>query len=440
MKNPAGSASPTGPAGAPADAEALIRRRRALLGASYRLFYERPVHLVRGQDVWLYDADGKRYLDAYNNVPCVGHCHPRVVEAVARQMAVLNTHTRYLHETVLDYSERLLATYPDAFGHVMYTCTGSEAVDLALRIARHHTGGTGIVITANAYHGTTALTAGLSPSLGPNVPLGRDVWTVPAPDAYRQPGIDVGAKLAADIQAACADMRRHGVVPAAFVADGIFSTDGTLAEPAGFLRPALEAVHAEGALYIADEVQPGFGRTGAGLWGFARHGIVPDMAVMGKPMGNGLPIAGVALRPEVAERFGREVRYFNTFGANHASLAAAGAVLDIIEEEGLVANAAARGAQMMAGMRRLMERHAAIGDVRGAGLFLGLELVSDRAARTPDPVMARRLVNLMREDGVLISASGPYDNVLKIRPPLTFAAEHAELFLGALDEALGRLS
>ncbi|KTS09103.1 4-aminobutyrate aminotransferase [Methylobacterium radiotolerans] len=419
-----------------ASAEALIARRRDLLGASYRLFYERPVHIVRGEDVWLYDADGRRYLDAYNNVPCVGHCHPRVVEAVTRQMATLNTHTRYLHEAVLDYSERLLSTYPAAFGHVMYTCTGSEAVDLALRIARYQTGGTGLVITRNAYHGTTEATAGISPSLGPAVPLGRDVWTVPAPDAYRNPGVDVGARLAEDVRAAFADMRRHGVRPAAFIADGIFSTDGTLAEPAGFLRPAREAVREAGALYIADEVQPGFGRTGAGMWGFARHGIVPDMAVMGKPMGNGLPIAGVAMQPEVAERFGRDVRYFNTFGANTVSIAAAGAVLDILADQDLVAKAAATGGLMLEGMRALMARIPAIGDVRGAGLFLGLDLVACRESRAPDTALAKRVVNALREEGVLISASGPHDNVLKIRPPLTFSAEHAALFLEVLGKTL----
>ncbi|GGE21295.1 aspartate aminotransferase family protein [Aureimonas endophytica] len=412
--------------------ETLIARRRALLGASYRLFYDRPVHLLRGEDVWLFDADGRRYLDAYNNVPCVGHAHPRVVEAVSRQMATLNTHTRYLHGAILDYTERLLATYPAGFGHVMYTCTGSEAVDLALRIARHETGGAGVVITRNAYHGTTAVTAGLSPLLGPAVPLGRDVWTVPAPDARL--GAETGARLAADIRAAFADMRRHGVRPAAFLADSIFSTDGTRPEPAGFLKPAIEAVHEAGALYIADEVQPGFGRTGGHMWGFSRHGIVPDMAVMGKPMGNGLPIAGVALRPEVAERFGREVRYFNTFGANTVSIAAATAVLDVIETDRILARVDASGARLMAGLRALAERHPAIGDIRGAGLYIGVELVSDGA---PDGGLARRVVNAMREGGVLIGASGPADNVLKIRPPLTFSAAHADLLLESLASALG---
>ena len=424
------------PVPAPARPEALIARRRALLGPAYRLFYDRPVHIVRGEDVWLYGADGRRYLDAYNNVASVGHCHPRVVAAATRQMATLNTHTRYLDEAVLDYSERLLATYPEAFGHVMYTCTGSEAVDLALRIARYETGGTGLVITRNAYHGTTQATAGISPSLGANVPLGRDVWAVPAPDAYRNPGVDVGARLAEDVRAAFADMRRHGVRPAAFIADGIFSTDGTLAEPAGFLAPAREAVREAGALYVADEVQPGFGRLGEGFWGFSRHGIVPDMAVMGKPMGNGLPIAGVALRPEVAERFGRDIRYFNTFGANHVSIAAAGAVLDVIADQDLVANAAATGRLMRDGLRALMARVPAIGDVRGVGLFLGVELVTCRDSRAPDPALARRVVNALRDDGVLISASGPHDNVLKIRPPLTFSAGHAALFLEALERAL----
>ncbi|MCD7107826.1 aspartate aminotransferase family protein [Rhizobium sp. DKSPLA3] len=421
--------SPSAPLSPDEGTAGMIARRQALLGASYRLFYDRPVHLVRGENVWLFDADGRRYLDAYNNVPCVGHAHPRVVEAVARQMATLNTHTRYLHGTILDYTERLLATYPSEFGHVMYTCTGSEAVDLALRIARHETGGTGVVITRNAYHGTTAVTAGLSPLLGPAVPLGRDVWTVPAPDGRP----DAGETFASDIRAAFADMRRHGVRPAAFLADSIFSTDGTRPGPVGFLKAAIDAVHAENALYIADEVQPGFGRTGTHMWGFARHGIVPDMAVMGKPMGNGLPIAGVALRPEVAERFGREVRYFNTFGANTVSIAAATAVLDVIEEEGILGRATASGEHLLQGLHLLSQRFAEIGDIRGAGLYIGVELVRDGE---PDAARAKQIVNRMREDGVLIGASGPADNVLKIRPPLTFSQGHADLLLDTLASAL----
>ncbi|MFD2238294.1 aspartate aminotransferase family protein [Aureimonas populi] len=412
-------------------AEAMLARRRALLGGSYRLFYERPVHLVRGEGVWLFDAEGRRYLDAYNNVPAVGHSHPRVNAAVTAQMGLLNTHTRYLHEAILSYSERLLATFPEEIAQVMYTCTGSEAVDLALRIARHHTQGAGVVVTANAYHGTTAATVEISPSLGPAVPLGRCVRTVEVPGE----GPRMGRVLAENVAAAFADLARHGIRPAAFVADGIFSTDGVRAEPAGFLQPVLEAVHAAGALYVADEVQPGFGRTGGAFWGFQRHSIVPDMAVMGKPMGNGLPIAALALRPEVGERFGREVRYFNTFGANHVSLAAAGAVLDVIEAEGLQANAARVGTQLLEGLKGLAGEFDRVGEARGAGLFLALDL-RDGETGAPDAALATRVVNSLRERGVLIGASGPAGNVLKIRPPLPFASAHADLFLAKLREVL----
>jgi 4-aminobutyrate aminotransferase-like enzyme len=419
---------------------ALIERRQAVLGPSYRLFYENPLHVVRAEGVWLHDADGKAYLDAYNNVPSVGHCHPRVVEAIARQASVLNTHTRYLDESILAYSERLLSTFPAELNRVMYTCTGSEAVDLALRIARYHTGGTGIIITENAYHGTTTTAAEISPSLGENMALGEHVITIPAPDSYRTDGRDVGEAFAENVSKAIAFMRRRGIKPAAFIADSIFSTDGIFSEPQGFLKKTLEVIHDAGALYIADEVQPGFGRLGSDMWGFMRHGIVPDIAVMGKPMGNGMPIAAAVMKAEVQENFGRDIRYFNTFGANHVSIAAASAVLDIIEDEKLLANAASTGAIMLASMRTLAEEFECIGDVRGTGLFLGLDFVTDRKTKAPASAISLAVVNGMREKGVLISAAGIHGNVLKIRPPLPFGAEHADIFLKALKDVVSGIA
>jgi 4-aminobutyrate aminotransferase-like enzyme len=414
----------------------LIERRQALLGSSYRLFYETPVHVVRGDGVWLYDADDNAYLDAYNNVPSVGHCHPHVVEAIARQAAVLNTHTRYLGEQILDYSERLLAMFPAELNRVMYTCTGSEAVDLALRVARYYTGGTGIIITENAYHGVTAAAAEISPALGPNMPLGQHVLTVPAPDTYRGDGRDAGDVLAENVANAIAFMRRHAIKPAAFIADSIFSTDGVFAEPAGFLKKTLHVLHKAGALYIADEVQPGFGRLGTGMWGFSRHDIIPDIVVMGKPMGNGMPIAATVMKHEIERTFGSDIRYFNTFGANHVSIAAASAVLDVIENENLIENARITGDHLLAGMRELQQTTPTIGDVRGTGLFLGLDFVKDRETREPDGALALKVVNGIRDRHVLISASGPAGNVLKIRPPLPFTIEHADIFLSALREVL----
>ncbi|KAB2882516.1 MAG: aminotransferase class III-fold pyridoxal phosphate-dependent enzyme, partial [Albidovulum sp.] len=374
-------------------------------------------------------------LDTYNNVACVGHCHPRVVEAMARQAAAFASHTRYLHEGILDYAERLLATFPAELGHVMFTCTGSEANDLALRIAREHTGGTGVIVTENAYHGVTADVAALSPSLGADVPLGPHVRTVPAPDAARY-GADVAAGFAAAVQVAIDDLLRHGVRPAALVVDTIFSSDGVFADPEGFLAPAVTAIRAAGGIFIADEVQPGFARTGAAMWGFQRHGLVPDMVSLGKPMGNGYPVAALVVRPGVVAAFGAKARYFNTFGGNAVAAATASAVLDVIEDEGLLDNARDTGAYLVGGLRDLASRHDCLGTVRGAGLFIGADIVRDGAA---DAALALRVVNGLRAAKVLISATGKAGNVLKIRPPLVFTREHADIFLGRMAGVLSAL-
>src|ERR1700722_15069004 len=354
----------------------IVERRASLLGPAYKLFYRNPVRVVRAEGVHLFDADGQAYLDAYNNVPSVGHCHPREVEVVARQAATLNTHTRYASELILDYAERLLGTYPAALGQVMFTCTGSEAVDLALRIARFHTGGEGIVITANAYHGVTTAAAEISPRLRRGVPGGRSVWTVPPPAEE-----DPDNAFAERVRASIAEMNRHGVRLAAFIADSLFSSDGIRPDPAGFLKPVVDAVHEAGGLYIADEVQPGFGRTGEAMWGFQRHGIVPDLAVMGKPMGNGMPIAGVAARPEILEEFGNKIRYFNTFGGNSVCIAAAAAVLDVIEAEDLIGNARAVGRYLLETLTGIAETTPRIGAVRGAGLYVAADFVEPGTGR-----------------------------------------------------------
>jgi 4-aminobutyrate aminotransferase-like enzyme len=416
-------------------ARALIERRQRVLGPAYRLFYEEPLHLVRGEGVWLYDADGAAYLDAYNNVASVGHAEPSVVEAIARQSATLVTHTRYLHEGVLTLAERLLATLPAPLGQVMFTCTGSEANDLAYRIACRATGHTGVIVTGLAYHGVTDAVSAFSPSLGAGVPLGAHVRTVAAPDAYRGDP-DVAGAFASNVAAAAADLKAAGFGLALFIVDSIFSSDGVFADPKGFLAPAVEAARAAGGLYLADEVQPGFGRTGESLWGFTRHGLVPDLVSMGKPMGNGYPVAAMVAQPQHLERFGREARYFNTFGGNPVAAAAANAVLDVIERDHLIEHVGRVGAYLTAGLKELALQHEAIGDVRGAGLFIGVDLVSDRAARTADRDLATRIVNGLRRRRILLSASGPGGNVLKIRPPLVFKQEHADLLLTALDELL----
>ncbi len=427
------------PTSAAATSEAdreLIARRQRLLGPAYRLFYANPVHFERGEGVWLYDPEGNAYLDAYNNVASLGHCHPHVVEALARQAATLNTHTRYLGDGIVDYAERLLGYFPAELGNVIFTCTGSEANDLALRVAKAHTGGTGVIVTRFAYHGVTETLAALSPSLGPAMRLGVDARLVDAPDSYRGGAADPGADFAHQVRAAIADMRANGIRPAALLVDTIFSSDGVFVDPPGFLAPAVEAIREAGGLFIADEVQPGFGRTGAGMWGFQRHGITPDIVTMGKPMGNGHPMAGMVVRPEVLAHFGQNMRYFNTFGGNAVSAAVGMAVLDVIEAEGIIANASDVGGYLRAGLQQLAARHEVIGDIRGAGLFIGAELVTDRATRTPAAQAAQATVNGLRERRILISAAGPDANILKIRPPLVFSRAHANMFLEALDEVL----
>jgi 4-aminobutyrate aminotransferase-like enzyme len=414
----------------------IIARRNRLLGPAYRLFYEQPVQFVRGDGVWLYDPAGNRYLDAYNNVAAVGHCHPHVVQAIARQAAVLNTHTRYLHETVLDYAEKLLATFPAEIGHIMFTCSGSEANDLALRVARTCTGGTGFIVTETAYHGVTSALAELSPSLGLPEPTATHVRLVPAP---RSAADTTGELFARHVRAALDDMARNGIRPAGLLVDTIFSSDGVFADPPGFLRPAVEAIRAAGGLFIADEVQAGFGRTGEQMWGFARHGLIPDLVTMGKPMGNGHPVAGMAARPELLAEFGARSRYFNTFGGNPVSAAAGMAVLEVIESEGLIANTRRTGAHLLDRLRQLQARHELIAEVRGVGLFIGVELRHGGLKGTPATRESAGIVNMLRQRRVLISAAGPHANVLKIRPPLVFATDHADLLVENLDQTLQAL-
>ena len=416
-------------------AEDLIRRREAVLGHAYRLFYERPVELSRGEGVYLYDPSGNAYLDAYNNVPAVGHCHPRVAEAIARQAATLNTHTRYLTEGLVDYAERLVATFEAPLDRAMFTCTGSEANDLALRIARHYTGGTGVIVTANAYHGVTAAVAEASPSLGPNVPAGPHIRTVHAPGWGAASPEDNQRVFGRQVAIAISDLQARGIKLAAFLADSLFSSDGVHPDPAGFLRPVQDLVHRAGGLYIADEVQSGFGRSGSRLWGYQRHGLAPDIVTMGKPMGNGMPIAGLVARHEVLEDFGQKVRYFNTFGGNPVCVAAAAAVLSVIEDEGLQANAADTGKYLKAGITALAADCDVLADVRGAGLYLGVDVV-DPATGEPSAARAAAIVNAMRDRRVLISATGPADNVLKIRPPLPFGRAHADQLLATLAACL----
>ena len=420
-----------------------VERRTRLLGPAYRLFYDNPVQVSRGKGVLLYDKDGHEYLDAYNNVVSVGHAHPRVIDAVHRQMQTLCTHTRYIQDGILDYAEQLLGTFGGRLaenGHAMFTCTGSEANDLSLRIAKHYTGKQGIIITSEAYHGNSDLTAGFSPSLGDASPLGTWVRRVPAPDSYRITQENMGRWFADQVQAQIDDLKRRGEGLAAFIADSIFSSDGIYSRPTDLLKPVADVVHRAGGVFIADEVQSGFGRTGDALWGYQRHGVQPDIVSMGKPMGNGFPVAGIAVAPELVERFGSDMRYFNTFGGNSVAIAAAQATLNVIRDENLLENAERVGRFLRAGLNELAGKYEQIGDVRGAGLYIGVEMVRDRGTKETDASTAAALVNGLRERRVLISATGFNANILKIRPPLVFSESDATRLLIELEAVFKSIS
>jgi len=408
------------------------------MGSAYRLFYENPIHLVKGEGVWLYDADGRKYLDLYNNVPHVGHCHPHVVEALTKQIRTLNTHTRYLHENVLDYAERLTGKFPDELDVAMFSCTGSEANELALRIARAYTGGTGIIVTDHAYHGNTQAIYQISTEDIPPDEIPDFVISVPAPDTYRGAyrGDDAGERYAAHIETAIDELRGRGVKPAAFVVDTIISSSGVVSPPPGYLKKAAEIIRAAGGLFVADEVQPGFGRTGKNFWGFEADEFAPDIATMGKPMGNGQPLAATVTRTDIVERFSQKSDYFNTFGGNPVSCAAGLAVLDVIETENLQQNALEVGQYLIDGLNDLAARHESIGDIRGSGLFPAVDLVNDRETREPATEMTSRVVNGLRDRGILTGSIGPGDNILKLRPPMVFSKENADYFLGIVDEVL----
>ncbi|MFD1211637.1 aspartate aminotransferase family protein [Arthrobacter sp. GCM10027362] len=410
---------------------AMVERRSRVLAPSYRLFYREPVEFVRGSGVRLFDSHGRSYLDVYNNVPAVGHANPRVTQAVCEQMSRLNTHTRYVTLPIIEYSERLIGLFPEEIGQVIYACTGSEAVDLALRIAKYETGRGGVIVTRHAYHGTTTEAATISPSLGPHRPTAGWVRYVDAPDTSVE-GADAGRLFADRVRQTIDGLESDGTGFAAFIADSIFSSDGLQADPAGFLKPVVDVVHAAGGLYLADEVQPGFGRTGDAWWGFLRHGILPDLVILGKPMGNGMPISAVVGRPEVLERFGNDMRYFNTFGGNSVCIAAANAVLDVIEDGNLLENIRRLGGLLGTGLRGIARDYPMLSEVRGCGLFYGVDVVTGPGSQAADKDGAERIVNALRQRRVLISSSGREDNVLKIRPPLVFSDADLEEFLGSL--------
>lgn len=423
--------------------QALMDRRAKLLGPNVSTFYKEPVSLVKGDGVWVWDAQGNRYLDCYNNVPHVGHCHPHVVEAITKQAQMLNTHTRYPHAGILDYVERLTSTFADPLNTAILTCTGSEANDIALRMVEAMTGKSGIIASDHTYHGNTTAVAKLSLN-NPSKYGSRDhIAYVPAPDSYRPLGGKGGQAhalaFAAEVQRAIEQLEERGHGFAGIILCPSFVNEGfPMLEP-GWLDPTIEVVRKAGGLFIADEVQPGFGRVGSHFWGHQRIGIQPDIVTLGKPMGNGHPVAGLVTTLEIMGAFRGSFRYFNTYGGNPVSVAAANAVLDVLESEGLQANAHDVGAYARQGLAQLASRHSCIGDVRGYGLFFGAEMVVDHESKTPAPQFADRVANAMRQKGVLMNRLGINRNTLKIRPPLPFSRENADFMLDALDQALAEV-
>ena len=372
----------------------------------------------------------------------IGHCHPAVVEAVTEQMKLLNTHTRYLHERIIDYSEDLLKMMPDEIDKIMFMCTGSEANDLALRVAQEYTGGTGIIVSREAYHGTSALTSGCSPALGSEQPLLPNVRLIETPDYYRHGGTpeEFTAWYSGEMQKKIDELEAAGYKFSCFLADSIFSSDGVHPNPVGFLKAAIDVVHKNGGVFIADEVQPGFARTGDAFWGFARHGIIPDMVTTGKPMGNGIPISGLAAKHEVLAAFSDKLPYFNTFGGNPVAIAAAQAVLNVIKEEKLQEHCKVVGAKLLKTLQEVKDRHPdSVGDVRGAGLFIGFELAKNDGKKTPDQQKALDAIELLRDNNVLTSVAGPYGNVLKLRPPMAFQECDIDWIASTLDKCLHQL-
>ena len=411
----------------------LMARREAVLGPNVPTFFENPVHLVKGEGVWVWDADGRKYLDCYNNVPHVGHCHPNVVAAIAAQAAILNTHTRYLHDGIIDYAERLTAKFQPQLNQVIMVCSGSEANDIALRMAQAMTGKTGIISTDNTYHGNTMAVSQLSSRKPPIGGYAANIRHVTAPDTLRPVGGNTAGQaeaFAREIQIAIDDLEASGHGFSGFLFCPTFANEGLPNLPQDFMQPAAKVIHAAGGILIADEVQPGFGRSGDTWWGHNWLGLSPDVVTLGKPMANGHPVAAVVARAEVMAAFRNAFGYFNTFGGNPVSCAAAAATLDVIENENLVANAKTIGVEFLQNLQGL--DHTSIASTRGRGLFIALELETDGVA---DEALAAHVVEYARNNGMLMGRTGRNRNVLKLRPPMPLSAENATLATEILNRA-----
>ena len=429
----------------PAQTDALVERRARVFGTALApLTYSTPLHLVRGSGVRLEDVDGRRYVDAYNNVPVVGHAHPRVATAIAEQARILNTNLRYLHPGAIRLAERLVASMPEGSGldTVLFVNSGSEATDLAWRIALASAGADGGLVTDHAYHGVTTATTALSPEewRGGWHPDHIEPFTPPDPRRFADSTAEPSdTAMVAAIGDAIERLAARGHRPAALFLDTAYTSDGILRPSPAYHAEVARLARAAGASIVADEVQAGYGRSGEHLWSFVAAGLEPDIVTLGKPMGNGHPVAAVIARRDDVDRLGATAEFFSTFGGNPVAMAAGLAVLDVIEDEELVANAAAMGSRLRERLDRLRERHGRVGAVRGRGLLLGVELVRDDSGAA-DPELAGRVLDGVRDRGVLIGSTGPQDNVLKIRPPLVIGPDDADLIVEAIDEALSALT
>lgn len=417
----------------------LLERRKAVLGPHSPLFYDEPLELVSGKGVWLKSASGERYLDAYNNVPHVGHGHPKVATAIAQQMRKLAINTRYLNNRVVDYAEALLAEFHPSLDRVAFVNSGSEANELAIRVARFHSGNTGIIMSDFSYHGTTLTLAQLTTGLTTSEKRGRNIRTIRIPDATGLDKIQAKQLLKdslAEVDAAIASLQKAGFGVAATILDPLFSTEGLVVPPAGYIEGLVKRVHKAGGLYVADEVQSGFGRIGRLMWGHELFDAVPDIVTMGKPMGNGHPIGAAVMRADLLEPFGAANMYFNTFAGNPVSSAAGHAVLQVMEEEGLRARATELGAHLQTELTRELEGNPRIdGGARGDGLFAGMRFVDPETGK-PDAATTKQVVEAMYKDHVLISRIGRDDNVLKVRPPLAVERKDIDLLIDKLTKVI----
>jgi 4-aminobutyrate aminotransferase-like enzyme len=421
----------------------IIEARQRLLGPSLSTAYDQPLKIVRGDGQYLFDETGHRYLDAVNNVSHVGHCHPRVVEAAARQMALLNTNTRYLHDTIIDYAERLTATLPEPLNVCYFVCSGSEANELALRLAATHTGSRDMIVVGGAYHGNSSALVDISPyKFDRRGGKGASEWVhkVPMPDCYRgqfkHSDSEAGEKYAQFVDDKAQEIKSATDRAAKFICESLLGCGGQIPLPEHYWKSSFEAVRKQGGVCIADEVQVGFGRVGSNFWAFERQHVIPDIVTLGKPIGNGHPLAAVVTSREIAESFNTGMEYFNTFGGNPVSCAVGLAVLDVIKDEGLQDNALVVGSYLMDSLSTLKGKHEIVGDVRGAGLFIGVELVLDRSSLEPATDHATSVVNQMCQQGILMSTDGPLENVLKIKPPIVFNKENADQLVSTLDRIL----